>query len=79
MAPHAVGQGRQDVAVLGWAGHDRDAAVVLRGGARHRGPADVDLLDALHGRRPGRDGLLERVQVGHEQLERRDPEFRQLG
>ena len=27
--------------------HDRDAGMVLRGGAHHRRPADVDLLDAL--------------------------------
>ncbi len=55
--------------------HDRDARVVLRRGAHHRRAADVDLLDALVGARAGGDGLAERVEVDHHQLEGRDAEL----
>jgi hypothetical protein len=50
--------------------HDGDMGVVLRGGAQHGRPADIDVLDG------GRDvarwirhGLLERIQVHHQQID----------
>src|SRR5690606_15369894 len=43
--------GGDDVAVARGVDDDGDARVVLRRGADHRGPADVDLLDALVGAR----------------------------
>jgi hypothetical protein len=52
--------------------------VVLRRRADHRRTADVDLLDALVRRRTRRDGLGERVQVHHQQVERLDAQVRQL-
>ena len=57
---------------------DGDAVVVLRARPHHRRAADVDLLDALVGRRAGGDRLGERVEVGHEQVERRDAELVEL-
>ena len=57
---------------------DRDGRVVLGRGAHHRRPADVDLLDALVGRRAGGHRLLERVEVDHDELERRDAELLEL-
>jgi hypothetical protein len=50
--------------------------MVLRGGADHRGTADVDVLDGVIDRRVlARDGLLERVQVDGEQVDRLDAVF----
>jgi hypothetical protein len=42
------------------------------------GPADVDLLDALVGRRAASDRRGERVEVHHDQVERRDAEVVEL-
>src|SRR5690606_382098 len=47
----AVADRGEDVAVAAGAGHHGDGGVVLGGGAHHRRTADVDLLDALVGRR----------------------------
>ena len=44
--------------------------VVLRRGADHRRPADVDVLDALVVGLAGRDRRLERVEVDHEEVDR---------
>ena len=83
--PLPLGQGepagvdrRQHVGVAARRGDDRDRRVVLRGGAHHRGAADVDLLDALVGAGAAHHGLGERVQVRHHQVERLDPEVGQL-
>ena len=57
---------------------DGHAVVVLRRRADHRRSPDVDLLDALGGRGTGGDRLGERVEVGHQQVERRDPELAEL-
>ena len=46
--------------------------MVLGRGADQRGAADVDVLDAFVVRRAARDGRLERVQVDHDQVDRRD-------
>lgn len=52
--------------------------MVLGGRADHRGPADVDLLDALVGRRARGDGLAEGVEVDDDEAERLDAQLRQL-
>ena len=57
-------------------GDDGDAGVVLGRGAHHGRAADIDLLHALLRRGTAGGGLLERVQVGHEQLERGDARVR---
>ena len=57
---------------------DRDVRVVLRRGAHHRGAADVDLLDDVVALGARRDGLDERVQVHHDELERLDAELGEL-
>ena len=80
--PFTLGQGESAVAHRGEhpvvaerVGDHRDAGVVLGGGPHHRRPADVDLLDAFVDARAGFDGLAERIQVDHDELERRDAEF----
>jgi len=47
-----------------------DIGVVLGGGADHGGTADVDVLDAVVEARALRHGLLERVEVDDEQVDR---------
>mmetsp|Transcript_17965 Transcript_17965/g.24704 ORF Transcript_17965/g.24704 Transcript_17965/m.24704 type:complete len:577 (-) Transcript_17965:277-2007(-) len=49
---------------------DDHVLVVLRAGAQHAGPADVDVLDAVVEVRPAGHGLLEGVQVEHHQVDR---------
>ena len=73
VGPLAALERREDVAVAGRRGHDRDVGVVLRGGPDHRRPADVDLLDELIDRdaRPLERGG-ERVEVDDHELERGD-------
>ena len=44
--------------------------MVLGGGADHRGPADVDVLDAGLEIGSSRDGLFERIEIDHEQINR---------
>jgi hypothetical protein len=63
-----------DVGVGARIHHDRDRRVVLGAGPHHGRSADVDLLDRLRGSGPGGDGLRERVEVRHQELERRDAE-----
>ena len=75
----AGGHGGQHVGVPGRVDDDGDRRVVLGGGAHHRRAADVDLLDALVGRRARGHGLGERVEVDHDQVERRDAELVELG
>ncbi|MGC0428171.1 hypothetical protein RKD32_004526 [Streptomyces sp. SAI-195] len=68
----------EHVGVPGRAGDDRDGGVVLGGGTHHGGAADVDLLDALVGRGARGDGLAERVEVDHDQVERRHAQLVEL-
>jgi hypothetical protein len=46
--------------------------VVLGGGADHRRPADVDILDAVVERCALGDRLLERIEVHHQKIDRPD-------
>ncbi len=46
--------------------------MVLRGGANHRGAADVDVLDAIVVVGALRDSGLERIEVHNEQIDRAD-------
>ncbi len=57
--------------------HDGDGGVVLRGGAHHRGAADVDLLDDVVRRGTGLHGLHEGVEVDDDEVERLDLHVRQ--
>jgi hypothetical protein len=59
----------EDVGIVLGRHHDCDARVVLRGRPDHRRPADVNLLDALVGRRSGAHRLGERVQVSDDEVE----------
>ena len=59
--------------------HHGDARVVLGGGADHRRPADVDHLDRFVMAGAGRDRGLERIEVDHHQIDRRDAECRDRG
>ena len=52
--------------------------MVLGGRPDHRGAADVDLLDDLVRRRARGDRLLERVEVGDQQVERLDVQVFEL-
>ena len=63
---------RQQRRVVGGLDHHGDTVVVLGGGADHGRAADVDLLDA--GGEVGARGErgLERVEVDHDQVDRRD-------
>ena len=63
---------RQHQRVVAAVDHDGDVGVVLGGGADHGRPADVDVFD--RGRELGvaRDGCLERIEIDHQQIDRRD-------
>ncbi|BCK69111.1 hypothetical protein Srufu_030640 [Streptomyces libani subsp. rufus] len=74
----AVGDGLEDLAVVGGVDDDGHRRVVLGGGADHRGAADVDLLHTLVGGGAGGHGLPERVEVDDDQVERLDAEPGQL-
>ncbi len=52
--------------------YDGDIGVVLGGGADHRRPADVDILDAVVERGAFGDSCLERVEIDDEQVDRAD-------
>ena len=52
--------------------HHRDVVVVLGRGADHRRSADVDVLDAVVEGRALRDRRLERIEIDHQQIDRRD-------
>ena len=75
----AVRHRHRDVPVPGWVGDDRDMLMILGRRPDHGGTADVDLLDALGRGSPAAHRRLERVQIGHQQLERRDAQFVQPG
>ena len=68
-----------DRIIIGIDDHDH-VAVILRGGAQHRRPTDVDLLDRLLERHVGpRDRLAERIEVHRDQVDRRDAVLGQRG
>ena len=52
--------------------HDGDVGVVLGGGADHRRAADIDILDAVVESRAARHGLLERIEIDHQEIDRPD-------
>ena len=56
--------------VVGGVHHDGDVAEVLGGGAHHRRPADVDVLERLVEATALRDLVLERVEVHHHHVDR---------
>ena len=65
-----------DAGVLRRIGRHRDAREILRRRAQHRRTADVDVLDDLVHRGVGSGRhLLERIQVEHQQVDRRDAVF----
>ena len=68
-----------DLGIARGRGDDGDRRVVLRGRAHHRGPADVDLLDALVETGAGGGCPLEGVEVAHHQVEGGDAQVGQLG
>ena len=65
-----------DAAVVGGIDDDGDALVVFGRAAKHRRAADVDVLDGVPecGIRLG-DGVLERVKVHHDEIDRPDAVF----
>src|SRR5699024_4387568 len=65
----ALARGGEDVPVSLRARDDGDGGVVLGGGADHRGPADVDLLDALVRGGARGDHLAEGVEVDDDEVE----------
>ena len=79
-AQRAVGaagpRGGQHARVVGRVGHRTAVRVIFGGGAQHRRPPHVDLLDRFLRRaiRPRRDAG-ERIQVDHQQIDRRDAVF----
>src|SRR5215213_9566867 len=76
----AGGEGGLDLGVVGRVADDGDPGVVLGGGPHHGGAADVDALDGQGGGDVGGgDGLLERVEVDHDQVEGGDAGMLQLG
>ncbi len=69
-------QALQHVVVVIGAHDDGHAIVVLGGGPNHRRPADVDILDGIVDRGVvSRDGLLERIEVDDQQVDRFDAVF----
>ena len=58
--------------VVGGVDHDRDAVVVLGPGADHGRPADVDGLDAGGEIRAAGHRLLERIEIGGQEVDRVD-------
>ncbi len=67
-----VAQFIEDAAVVARIGDHGDARVVLRRAAHHRRPADVDVLDGVFERAARLlDGLAERIEIDHQQIDRR--------
>ena len=46
--------------------------MVLRGGADHGRAADIDILDAVGEIGAARDGVLERIEIDHQEIDRAD-------
>ncbi len=62
----------EDGLVIPGLDHDRDVVVVLGRGADHRRAADIDILDAVGETSAFVDGGLERIEVDHQEVDRRD-------
>src|SRR5207245_8255148 len=51
----------------------KNVTMIFRRGAQHRRPADIDLLDRfIDSRALARDRLLERIEIHHNEIDRRD-------
>ena len=61
-----------DQRIIGRIGDDRDIGVVLGRRSHHRRAADIDILDDLVARSALRDGLGERIEIDHHQIDRAD-------
>src|SRR5579872_3245311 len=65
---------RRNRAVVPVRGHDRDVVKVLGGGAYHRRPTDIDVLDEFLESNSGLGGgFFERVQIDHNHIDALDP------
>ena len=65
--------------VIGRVGDDGHSVMVLGGGADQRHAADIDILDAILGARVRRNRRRKRVEIAHEEIDRRDPPFGKRG
>ena len=74
----AEGHGRDHLGITAGRDHDRDVGMILGGGAHHRRPADIDLLDGVVAGHTGGDRLDERIEVHHDELERADAKVNEL-
>ncbi len=70
--PLMVAQRRDQCRVLGRLGNDRDVLMILRRGADQCGPADIDIFDAFVEAGATRHGLGKGIEVGDEEVDRRD-------
>jgi hypothetical protein len=70
---------RDEARIIGRVGHNRDALVILRGGADHRRAADVNILDDLVSGSALRHRLRERIEVDHHEVDRRNGVLRHRG
>jgi hypothetical protein len=68
----------QRPSITGWIDEHGQACMVLRGGTNHRRTADIDLLDAVVQTGARGHRFVERVEVAHQQLERRHSELVEL-
>ena len=71
-------EGELDITVFFWVHDDGDGRVVLRGGAHHGRPADIDLLDARVEVRARGHRLRKRIKIYHDQFERFDVKLAEL-
>src|SRR5205823_3515349 len=70
----------QNAVVIGRIDHDRDRFVVFGRAPNHRRPADVDVLDRLgQGHVRFLDGLLERIEIYHDQIDWLETTFPRFG
>ena len=71
---HAVMRGEfvEQRRVIARLDHDRDVVMVLRRGADHGRPADVDILDAVGKIAAARHGRFERIKIDHQDIDGAD-------
>ena len=62
----------EDLGVIAGVHDDRDVAVILGGGTNHSRAADVDIFDAIGETGAPPDRRLERIEIHHEKIDRRD-------
>jgi len=62
-----------DRCVIGRITGDSQIGMIFGGCADHGRPADIDLLDRFFGGHAFRDGLLEWVEIDHQQIDGLDP------